>query len=144
MEKHRLTVYIEVLNEMANICIKRHLQKCENFFTIQGKEKGDEILNNTDSETTKERQKASLKNKKRPQLSEDVIEPQDLNDNKIDEKNDSFFDDSMSIITVDSTNSSIQRGPINKFAIRKPSKSQERKWWYVVLKATISNGWSFC
>jgi hypothetical protein len=32
---------------------------------------------------------------------------------------------------------------MDKFAIRKLSKSEERKWWYVVLKATISNGWSF-
>jgi len=54
----------------------------------------------------------------------------------------------MSVVTLESnitnsTNSSIQRGPMDKFTIRKPSKSQERKWWYLVLKATISNGWSF-
>jgi hypothetical protein len=94
MGKHRLTVYIEVLNEMANTCnkyaicracktkvscefayankivntkkcVKQHLRKCENFFAIQGKENGEEILNNTDSETTKERQWANLTNKKK-------------------------------------------------------------------------------
>jgi hypothetical protein len=94
MGKHRLTVYIEVLNEMANTCnkyaicracktkvsrefayankivntkkcVKQHLRKCENFFAIQGKENGEEILNNTDSETTKERQRANLTNKKK-------------------------------------------------------------------------------
>ena len=77
-------------------------------------------------------------------LSEDVVE---LDDDEVDEEDDSFFDDNMSIITADSntTNStnSTQRGPMDKFAVRKPSKSQERKWWYVILKATISNGWSF-
>jgi hypothetical protein len=94
MGKHRLTVYIEVLNEMANTCnkyaicracktkvsrefayankivntkkcVKQHLRKCENFFAIQGKGNGEEILNNTDSETTKERQRANLTNKKK-------------------------------------------------------------------------------
>jgi hypothetical protein len=82
MGKHRLTVYIEVLNEMANSCnkfaickacktqvsrefayankivntkkcVKQHLRKCENFLAFQGKEKAEEILNNTDSETTR-------------------------------------------------------------------------------------------
>ncbi|CAG8541346.1 16699_t:CDS:1, partial [Funneliformis caledonium] len=33
--------------------------------------------------------------------------------------------------------------PLDNFAIRKLSTNQERKWWYLVLKATISNGWSF-
>jgi len=62
-------------------------------------------------------------------LSEDIIE---LNDDEMDDEDDGFFDDSMSIVTADSntTNStnSTQRGSMDKFAIRKPSKSQERKW----------------
>jgi hypothetical protein len=89
MGKHRLTEYILVLNEKANSCnkfaicracktqisydfaysnkivntkkcVKQHLRSCENFFAKYGRETGQEILDNTDSETTKARQTKNL------------------------------------------------------------------------------------
>ncbi|CAG8559890.1 9942_t:CDS:2 [Funneliformis caledonium] len=93
MKKHRLTIYIQVLNEKANTCnkfalckacidkvsreyaysnkivntkkcVKSHLSKCENFFAIYGEEKGLEILQDTDSETTKAQNISSKKRSK--------------------------------------------------------------------------------
>ncbi|RIB18963.1 hypothetical protein C2G38_1307432 [Gigaspora rosea] len=89
MVKHRLTTYIIVLNEMANTCnkfaickackeaisrehaysnkivntkkcVKAHLSKCTHFFTKYGNEQAEKILNNSDSETTKNNKKRQI------------------------------------------------------------------------------------
>jgi hypothetical protein len=89
-QHHCLTVFIEQLNEKANSCnkfaickackikvnyeyayenkfantkllCKRHLTKCENFKAIHGVKRAQEIIEDTDSELTKQR----VQNKKK-------------------------------------------------------------------------------
>lgn len=179
MGKHRLTVYIEVLNEKANTCnkfalckacidkvsreyaysnkivntkkcVKSHLSKCENFFAMYGGEKGSEILQDTDSETTKarifssnKRSRTVFENDNFNRQSSEVCEDECDSDN---ESVMSFNSNATSNTNTTSTTLSSKMtitGPLDNFTVRKLSTNQERKWWYLVLKATISNGWSF-
>ncbi|RGB26946.1 hypothetical protein C1646_769764 [Rhizophagus diaphanus] len=182
MGKHRLTVYIEVLNEKANTynkyalckacidkvsreyaysnkivntkkCVKSHLSKYENFFAMYGKEKGLKIIQDTDSETTKANTRM-FSGKKR---SRTIFEDENYFNNQSSE--DEYDSDNESVMTFNSNTTSNTNttftssitlssktgitGPLDNFAVRKLSTNQERKWWYLVLKATISNGWSF-
>jgi hypothetical protein len=176
MGKHRLTVYIEVLNEKANTCnkfalckacidkvsreyaysnkivntkkcVKSHLLRCENFMALYGEEKGLEILQDTDSETTKAKTKVSLSKKRSRTIFEndDNFKEQSSNgeDDSDNESIMTFNSNSTSNTNSTSTTLSSKTGPLDKFAVRKLTTNQERKWWYLVLKATISNGWSF-
>ena len=129
MGKHRLTVYIEVLDEKANTCnkfalckacinkvsreyaysnkivntkkcVKSHLSRCENFFSTYGDEKGLEILHDTDSETTKANAKASSSKKRSRAIFE--------NDNNFNDQlnEDECGSDNESVMTFNSNTTS--------------------------------------
>ncbi|CAG8790709.1 5693_t:CDS:2, partial [Dentiscutata erythropus] len=95
MEKHRLTIYIELLNEKANSYNKFALCKsyCENFFAIYGEEAEQDILDNTD------------------------IEDENLDSNNIDIATTDDDNDNSSIITMNLANLSM--GPLDQYAPKK-------------------------
>ncbi|CAG8513550.1 4851_t:CDS:2, partial [Scutellospora calospora] len=146
MIKHRLTTYIIVLNEMANKCnkfaickackeaisqeyayskkivntkkcVKAHLSKCEYFFAKYGKEEGENILNKSDNETAK--------------------------NNKNFKKRSNDYQESETDSDSNSTIFNTKTKPLDQYITHPLNSAQQKKWWYLLLKATISNGWSF-
>ncbi|CAG8684680.1 5794_t:CDS:1 [Funneliformis caledonium] len=160
MKKHRLTIYIQVLNEKANTCnkfalckacidkvsreyaysnkivntkkcVKSHLSKCENFFAIYGEEKGLEILQDTDSETTKAQNISSKKRNRTFFINDNFIIK--LSEDECDSDNESvmIFNSNTTSSTYTSNTTLSNKmgiaGLLDNFAIRKLSINQERK-----------------
>ena len=154
MGKHRLTMYIEVLDEKANSCnkfalckacknkisreyaysnkivntkkcVKSHLYKCENFFNTYGKEKGLEILQNTDSETTRANSKITSSKKRKIVISETDDFNQQLSEDEHDSDNESVITTRSNTTSSTSTTLSSRTGPLDNFAVRKLTTSQE-------------------
>ncbi|CAG8679406.1 19705_t:CDS:2, partial [Racocetra fulgida] len=146
--RHRLTSYIEVLDLKANDfnkyaiclacleikgrpyalekqftntkkCCKDHFKKCEFFQQKYGVNEAQAIIDDTDSEATMQKRQG-----KRFHIQKD-------DNNRLS----NYTSSSVSVNT---------QGLLDNFAHRQFTGCNLAKFNYLLLKATISNGWSFC
>nr|CAG8673804.1 4632_t:CDS:2 [Entrophospora candida] len=121
-------------NKIVNTkkCVKQHLRSCENFFAKYGQE----ILDNTDSETTKARQTKNLQKRNQNNNNENIqLNNGDNSINSLTDTSSSPFSSNVNIST--------NFGTLDQYVIHNLNGNKQQQWWYLLLKATISNGWSF-
>lgn len=121
---------------------------------MYSKEKGLEIIQNTDSKTTKANAKIfSGKKRSRTIFKDENYFNNQSSEDEYDSDNESVMtfnsnatsNTNTTFITSTTLSSKIEiTGPLDNFAVCKLSTNQKWKWQYLVLKATISNRWNFC